>query len=99
MLAGNLHVERHGVLVGVNLDDAHLGAVLANVEREVDETGLVLLNEGTEISEVLLEVLEFALLYSVCADEDKRLNHNASFPHAPHRNVHAIVTETTSSAY
>src|SRR5215208_1830375 len=78
MLGANLHVERHGVLVGMDLDDAHLFAVLTDVEREVDQTGLVLLDEGTEVSEVLLEVLEFTLLNRVRADEDERLGHDTS---------------------
>src|SRR4029450_1180555 len=84
MLAGNLHVERHGVLVGVGLQHTHLGAVLADVEREVDQTRFVLLDEGAELLEVLPEVLEFALLYGVRADKDKRFcHHNASFPTLP----------------
>jgi hypothetical protein len=41
MLAGHLHVERHGVRIGVDLDDAHLGTALVDVKCEVDETGFV----------------------------------------------------------
>ena len=35
--AGHLHVERHGVLVGVDLDAGQLGAVLVYVLLEVDD--------------------------------------------------------------
>src|SRR5829696_1452273 len=98
MLAGNLHMEGHGVLVGVDLHHTHLFAVLTDVEREVDETGLVLLDEGTEVLEVLLEVLEFALLYGVRADEDERFCHHAPFPPLPTGAIASIVTKTARMA-
>jgi hypothetical protein len=35
MLSGHLHMEHHGVLVGVDLDAGQLGAVLVDVLLEV----------------------------------------------------------------
>ena len=60
--AGHLHVERHGVLVGVDLGAGQLGAVLVYVLLEVDDTGFVLLDELTHLLAIVLEVLECAFL-------------------------------------
>ena len=98
VLAANLHVESHGILVGVDLHHTHLGAVLADVQCEVDQTELVFLDKGTEFLGVLLELLEFALLYGMRADKDERFCHHASIPTLPSGAVAAIIARATRMA-
>jgi hypothetical protein len=99
MLAGNLHVERHGVLVGVDLQHTHLGAVLADVEREVDQTRFVLLDEGAELLEFCLKSSSLPS-FTLCVPI--KMNGSAitmpPFPRSPPERLATIVARATRMA-
>ena len=66
---GHLHMERYGVLVGVDLDAGQLGAVLVYVLLEVDDTGFVLLDELTHLLAIVLETFyPSPILAASCQD-------------------------------
>jgi hypothetical protein len=78
VLPDDLHVQQHRCRVGVDLDDADLGAVIARVHVERDHSRLVRLDDVRERLAVPRETLELALLEAVRADEDERAGHAVS---------------------
>jgi hypothetical protein len=72
-LVGAVEVEIHGIGVGEDPNEGHLGFLLVDIALEEDRIGLPRLEQRSHFSGELLEPLELALLDPVGADKDDRL--------------------------